>query len=166
MDIKLSVKILIGLAAIFMIPLLFIMLLPSLVFETDGLDTASGDTLNDTSLIMENIAATESCIEEILREKHNALLEEIRAEADSLEAGCEYSITDAFADYRTFVQMTLQRDNVEHVGKIIFDIGAGLFFVGNDIQTRQAHDMVNAQRAGMTHIGAQDFDERFISFVF
>lgn len=98
MDIKLSVKIFIGLAAIFMIPLLFIMLLPSLVFGTDGLDTASVDTLNDTSLIMENIAATESCIEEILREKHNALLEEILAKAEALGSDCEYNITDAFAE--------------------------------------------------------------------
>lgn len=93
-----NLNILSGLAAIFMIPFLFIMLLPSLVFGTDGLDTASGNVLNDTTLIMENIATTESCIEEILREKHNALLEEILAEAEALDADCEYSITDAFAE--------------------------------------------------------------------
>jgi len=93
-----NLNILSGLAVIFMFPFLFIMLLPSLVFGTDGLDTASGDVLNDTTLIMENIATTESCIEEILREKHNALLEEILAEAETLDADCEYSITDAFAE--------------------------------------------------------------------
>lgn len=98
MDIKLSVKMLIGFGIIFMLPILFIMLLPSLVFGTDGLDTASGDVLNNTTLIMENIAATESCIEEILRAKHNTLLEEILAEAETLGSDCEYSITDAFAE--------------------------------------------------------------------
>ena len=81
MDFKMNLNILSGLTAIFMLPFLFIMMLPSLVFGTNGLDAASGDVLNDTSLIMENIATTESCIEEILREKHNALLEEILAES-------------------------------------------------------------------------------------
>lgn len=67
-------------------------------FGTDGLDNASGEVLNDTSLIMENIAETENSIETILREKHDALLEEIQAEADALGSDCEYSVTDEFAD--------------------------------------------------------------------
>ena len=54
--------------------------------------------MNDTSLIMENIAKTETSIEAILREKHDALLEAIQSEADSLDSDCEYSITDEFAD--------------------------------------------------------------------
>lgn len=47
---------------------------------------------------MENIAETENSIETILREKHDALLEEIQAEADALGSNCEYSVTDEFAD--------------------------------------------------------------------
>lgn len=77
-----------------MLPILFLLMLPSLIFGTDGLDNASGEVLNDTSLIMENIAETENSIETILREKHDALLEEIQAEADALGSNCEYSVTD------------------------------------------------------------------------
>lgn len=95
---KLIGKIIAALAALLMLPILFLLMLPSLIFGTGGLDETSGDVLNDNSLIMENIAETESCIEGILREKHDILLEKIQAEADALGPGCEYSITDEFAD--------------------------------------------------------------------
>ena len=86
---KLVGKIIAALAALLMLPVLFLLMLPSLIFGTDGLDNASGEVLNDTSLIMENIAETENSIETILREKHDALLEEIQAEADALGSDCE-----------------------------------------------------------------------------
>ena len=54
--------------------------------------------LNDVDLIMENIAETETSIETILREKHDAVLADIQAETDKLGSDCEYSITDEFAD--------------------------------------------------------------------
>ena len=87
-----------GSLLLLMIPVLFILMLPSLIFGIEGLDAASGEVLNDTSLIMDNIAATEICIEAILREKHTVLLSEIQAEANALDENCEYSITDEFAD--------------------------------------------------------------------
>ena len=74
------------------------MMLPSLIFGNDGLDNADGDVLNDVDLIMENIAETETSIETILREKHDAVLADIQAETDKLGSDCEYSITDEFAD--------------------------------------------------------------------
>ncbi len=95
---KLVGKIIVALATLLMLPILFLLMLPSLIFGTGGLNDASGDVLNDNSLIMENIAETESCIESILREKHDVLLEKIQAEADALGPDCEYSITDEFAD--------------------------------------------------------------------
>lgn len=95
---KLIGKIIAALAFLLMLPVLFLLMLPSLIFGTGGLDNASGDVLNDTSLIMGNIAETEDRIEAILREKHDALLEEIQAKADALGSHCEYSITDEFAD--------------------------------------------------------------------
>lgn len=95
---KLIGKILAACTALLMLPILFILMLPSLIFGTDGLDSASGEVLNDTSLIIENIAKTETSIEAILREKHDALLEAIQLDADSLGSDCEYSITDEFAD--------------------------------------------------------------------
>lgn len=81
-----------------LIPVLFILMLPSLIFGNLGLDDATGDALNDNSVIMENIAEAETSIETILREKHDVLLEKIEQEAGSLGSYCEYSITDDFSD--------------------------------------------------------------------
>ncbi len=91
-------KILAATAFLLMLPILFILMLPSLIFGNMGLDTASSDVLRDNARIMENIAEAETSIEAILREKHDALLEEIQREADSLGPDCEYGITDDFSD--------------------------------------------------------------------
>ncbi len=91
-------KILAAFAALLMLPVLFILMLPSLIFGSLGLDDATGDALNDNSVIMENIAEAETSIEAILREKHDALLDDIQREADALGSGCEYGITDDFSD--------------------------------------------------------------------
>ena len=91
-------KVLAAFAALLMLPVLFILMLPSLIFGSLGLDDATGDALNDNSVIMENIAEAETSIEAILREKHDALLDDIQREADALGSGCEYGITDDFSD--------------------------------------------------------------------
>ena len=62
-------KILAAFAALLMLPVLFLLMLPSLIFGGSGLDDASGDALKDNSAIMENIAETEASIEAILRGK-------------------------------------------------------------------------------------------------
>ena len=95
---KAARKILAAFAALLMLPVLFILMLPSLIFGNLGLDDATGDALNDNSVIMENIAEAETSIEAILREKHDALLDDIQREADALGSGCEYGITDDFSD--------------------------------------------------------------------
>ena len=91
-------KVLAAFAALLMLPVLFILMLPSLIFGNLGLDDSTGDALNDNSVIMENIAEAETSIEAILREKHDALLDDIQREADALGSGCEYGITDDFSD--------------------------------------------------------------------
>lgn len=95
---KAAGKVLAAVGALLLIPVLFILMLPSLIFGNSGLDDAAGDVLNDNALIMGNIAETEASIEAILREKHDALLEKIEREAGSLGPDCEYSITDDFSD--------------------------------------------------------------------
>ena len=91
-------KVLAAAGALLLLPVLFLLMLPSLIFGNLGLDDAAGDVLNDNTLIMENIAEAESSIEAILREKHDALLEKIEQEAVSLGSDCEYNITDDFSD--------------------------------------------------------------------
>ena len=63
------------------LPVVYIMMLPSLIFGE----------------IMENLADAEAAIEEILSEKHEDVLKKIEKEAEKLKDGCEYSITDEFA---------------------------------------------------------------------
>lgn len=95
---KFVMKIIAAAMGVLMLPVLFLMMLPSLIFGTEGLDNTSGEVLNDTSVIMDNIAATESSIEGILRERHDEVLTAIQNEVNSLGADCEYSITDEFSD--------------------------------------------------------------------
>lgn len=96
---KVAGKVLAASAALLMLPVLFIMMLLALIFGNLGLDDATGDALNDNSVIIENIAGTEASIEAILQEKHDTLLEEIQREADALDTDCEYGITDDFSDH-------------------------------------------------------------------
>lgn len=84
--------------ALFLLPVMFLLMLPSLIFGNSGLDDVPENVLNDNQVIMENIAETEQNIEAILRQKHDALLAKIEKEAGRLGSDCEYSITDDFAD--------------------------------------------------------------------
>jgi len=95
---KVAGKVLAAIGALLLVPVLFILMLPSLIFGNSGLDDAAGYVLNDNTLIMANIAEAETSIETILRQKHDLLLEKIEREADSLGSDCEYSITDDFSD--------------------------------------------------------------------
>ena len=56
-------KILAAFAALLTLPVLFILMLPSLIFGNLGLDDATGDALNDNSVIMENIAEAETSLD-------------------------------------------------------------------------------------------------------
>ena len=63
-------KILIVIIALLLLPVMFILMLPSLIFGNEGLDAVPDNVLNDNSVIMANISQTETSIETILREKH------------------------------------------------------------------------------------------------
>lgn len=80
---------------LFILPVL---LLPPLIFSNQGLDDAPAKVMNDNTLITENIKATETEIETILRNKHDALIDKIEQEAQKLRENEEYSITDSFLD--------------------------------------------------------------------
>ncbi|MDU4976740.1 MAG: NlpC/P60 family protein [Hungatella hathewayi] len=87
-----------AIAALFLLPVMFILMLPSLIFGSNGLNDVPANVLNDNTVIMANIAEVETGIEAILREKHDAVLRQIEAEANGLGSNCEYSITDDFSD--------------------------------------------------------------------
>ena len=103
---KLISKILLAVGALLLIPILYLSLLPSLIFGTEGLDTASGDVMNDNSKIMQNIESIESQVESALREKHDETIRAIEGKGKSLGIHHEYSITDDFSD-RIIYESTL-----------------------------------------------------------
>ena len=156
---KLIGKIIAALAALLMLPILFLLMLPSLIFGTGGLDDTSGDVLNDNSLIMENISETETCIESILREKHDVLLEKIQAEADALGPDCEYSITDEFADqiiYESTLiisqfcasQRNYKEINLKKLERLLQDNTAHIFTYSTHVTSRTETD----EETGESHI--------------
>ncbi|MCM1342691.1 MAG: C40 family peptidase [Lachnospiraceae bacterium] len=159
---KVAGKVLAAIAALLMLPVLFILMLPSLIFGNLGLDDATGDALNDNSVIMENIAEAETSIESILREKHDALLDEIRREADALGPGCEYGITDDFSD-RIIYESTLvisqfcasQEDyrevNLTKLEKILSDNTDGIFTYAVEVTEYEETDEETGESRTIHH---------------
>lgn len=159
---KVVVKILASLSFLLLLPILFILMLPSLIFGSKGLDEVPENVLNDNSVIMENIAETESSIQEILREKHDAVLENIEAEAVSLGSHAEYSITDDFAD-RIIYESTLiisqfcasQADykeiNLAKLETILCEKADGIFSYTVSVTNREEYDEVTGERTTINY---------------
>lgn len=148
---KLIGKILAAAAALLMLPVLFLLMLPSLIFGNLGLDEPAEGALTDNNIIMENIAGTENVIEDILRAKHDTLILEIQREASGLGPDCEYSITDDFSD-RIIYESTLiisqfcasQDDyreiNLEKLKNILEQNTDGIFSCSTTVTTRVETD--------------------------
>lgn len=94
---KIIGKALAAFALLLFLPVVYIMMLPALIFGSDGLAGASKSILTDSSEIMANLAEAEQAIEEILAEKHEEVIKKIEKEAGKLGKDCTYSITDEFA---------------------------------------------------------------------
>lgn len=93
-------------AALLMLPVLYILMLPSLIFGGIGSKDKPNRSLTDNNVITENITEVEQAVEEILRKKYKAVVEKIEAEARKLGENTQYSITDEFSDMIIF-QSTL-----------------------------------------------------------
>lgn len=91
-------KILASVLSIFLLPVLFILMLPSLIFGGFSTDNSVNHSLSSSNLIMANIEEAEVCIESTLNQKHNTVISRIHADAATLGTNHEYSITDSFSD--------------------------------------------------------------------
>ena len=90
-------KVLAAASFLLLLPVLFLLMLPSLIFSGKGLNQADGRVWNDNQIILETISETEGVIEEILLKRHDEVLALIEQEIQSLPPDCEYSIRDDFA---------------------------------------------------------------------
>lgn len=86
-------KILLVILAILLLPVLFIVMLPGLIF---GSLTEQSDVLNSNSMISENIRASREAIVEVLEESHEDILAEIHAAISRLPQGDTASINDPY----------------------------------------------------------------------
>lgn len=86
-------KILLVILAILLLPVLFIVMLPGLIF---GSLTDQSDVLNSNSMISENIRASREAIVVVLEESHEDILAEIHAAISRLPQGDTASINDPY----------------------------------------------------------------------
>ena len=91
-------KMIAAVAFLFFLPILYIMMLPPLVFGNNGIDAVSEDVLTNPSVISSNIAEAEAAITSLLSEAHSRMISDIQKEAENFGEYEEYSISDAFAD--------------------------------------------------------------------
>ena len=96
---KVIAKVIAAIAFLFFLPILYIMMLPPLIFGNNGMDAVSEDVLTNPSVISANITEAESAISSLLSAAHDGIISDIEKEAENLGEYEEYSISDAFADH-------------------------------------------------------------------
>lgn len=111
-------KAIIAIIGILMIPLLFIIMLPGLIF---GSLTENTGALNSNTLINENIRAANQAIVEVLEESHQDILSDINAAIARLSGNDTATINDPYA-YSILVnanqliaQFCASKDNYEDI---------------------------------------------------
>lgn len=127
-------KILLVILAILLLPVLFIVMLPGLIF---GSLTDQSDVLNSNSMISENIRASRDAIVEVLEESHEDILAEIHAAISRLPQGdtackallatgnCHLVEGNNWGDY---FWGSVNGHGENHLGRILMDIRAKLQF--------------------------------------
>lgn len=111
-------KVIIFIIALLMIPVLFIVMLPGLIF---GSLTENTGALNSNALINENIRTANQAIVEVLEESHEDILGEINAAIAKLPEGDTTSINDPYAysisvnANQLIAQFCASRDNYEDI---------------------------------------------------
>lgn len=111
-------KIIIVIIAILLLPVLFILMLPGLIFGSFIEDTGA---LNSNTIINDNIRASREAIVEVLEESHADILSEINAAIAKLPEGDTASINDSYT-YNISVNANLlisqfcaSQDNYENI---------------------------------------------------
>lgn len=111
-------KIIIVIIAILLLPVLFILMLPGLIFGSLMEDTGA---LNSNTIINDNIRASREAIVEVLEESHADILSEINAAIAKLPEGDTASINDSYT-YHISVNANLlisqfcaSQDNYENI---------------------------------------------------
>ncbi len=92
------VKIVIAVVLVLFLPVLFVLMLPSMIFGGLDTDTNGVPILNNNAAILENIAEADDVISTVLSDSHAAILSKIQKDIETLEAGVEHQIMDPYAE--------------------------------------------------------------------
>lgn len=99
-------KIVLGVVALLMLPLLFLLLLPGLIFGSFA-DTPEMPVLNNDTAIYSNIESADLIISTALQEAHDAVIRDIAHTASQLGESISYEILDDFAYGAAINNLTL-----------------------------------------------------------
>ena len=91
-------KIVIAVVFVLFLPVLFVLMLPSMIFGGLDTDTNGVPILNNNAAILENIAEADAVISTVLSDSHAAILSKIQKDIETLEAGVEHQIMDPYAE--------------------------------------------------------------------
>ena len=94
---KTVVKIILAAAFIMLLPILFILMLPALIFGgLGGTDTPDVPVMNDNAAIMANITTADTAIRTVLQDSYDAVMTEIQADIKALAEGTENQIVNPY----------------------------------------------------------------------
>ena len=91
------VKVILAAAFVMLLPVLFLLMLPSILFGNLS-DTPEVPVLNNDAAIMQNMKEAELAVWVILQQSHDQVVEKIHKEIDSLGENERGIVTDAFTD--------------------------------------------------------------------
>lgn len=89
-----AAKIIIIIISSLMLPILFVLMLPGLIF---GTLTSNTGALNDNSILQQNMQAANDAIVSVLQECHDEILSEVESEISRLPQGDTALIVDPYA---------------------------------------------------------------------
>lgn len=133
---KLLPKVILIIVGILLLPILFILLLPGLIF---GSLTDNTGALNDSKLIQQNLREANQALTSVLQECHNETLRQVETEISGLPEGDTALIVDPFASAITvnanllISQFCASKNqdfasiNTNELKRIIHENKAGLF---------------------------------------
>lgn len=93
---RLLLKIIMVVAFILLLPVLFILMLPSMIFGGVDMSTPDVPILNDNAVIMQNIKEADTAIRTLLQENYDAVINKVQEEIEDLDEGTKYEVVDPF----------------------------------------------------------------------
>ncbi len=90
-------KVVVSFSFLLLLPILYIMMLPSIIFNGVS-NPSSTDILNNDVAIRQNITEAQSIVSDVLLNNHDNIIAQINAEIEKLGENEEAKIVDAYAD--------------------------------------------------------------------